>query len=291
LNMLLSPAKTGLQVKIDKVVRIITQFNGAVVALSAGVDSSLVAVLAKRALTDRVVAVTALSESLAPGELEIAEKTARQIGIQHVIVKTDEVHNASYKANPSNRCYYCKDTLYRELRRQADNLGFEALLDGTQLDDLGEIRPGLLAAKRAGVRSPLAEAAFTKREVRDTAQFLGLEVWDKPAMPCLSSRIPHGEEITLQKLYQVGEAESIVKLLSGARDIRVRHRGTVAAIEVCQEELPLFHRDGLMNNVEKELRRIGFAEIILGPRKYPNKMGTMELGQDHLLPIINTSNQ
>lgn len=289
--MLLSPARTGLRVKIEKVVHIISQFSGAVVALSAGVDSSVVAVLARRALGDRVVAVTALSESLAPGEMDIAQKTATQIGIQHIIVATDEVHNASYKANPSNRCYYCKDTLYRELRREADKLGFEAILDGTQLDDFGEIRPGLLAAREAGVRSPLAEAGFSKKDVRETAQLLGLEVWDKPAMPCLSSRIPHGEEITVQKLSQVGEAESLVKRLSGARDIRVRHHGKVAAIEVSQEELPLFHQDGLMNKVEKELRRIGFADVTLGPRKYPNRQRATKLGHDHLLPIINTSNQ
>jgi len=288
--MLLSPAGTGLQVKIEKAIQIISHFNGAVVALSAGVDSSLVAVLARRALRDRVVAVTALSESLAPGEMEIAQKTATQIGIKHIIVTTDEVHNASYQSNPSNRCYYCKDTLYRELRLEADKLGFEAILDGTQLDDLGEIRPGLLAAKEAGVKSPLAEAGFVKKDVRETAQLLGLEVWDKPAMPCLSSRIPHGEEITVQKLSQVGEAESIVKRLSTARDIRVRHHGTVAAIEVSKEELPLFHQYGLMNQVEKELRRIGFVKVTLGPRKYLNKPGAMELGQDHLLPIISTSN-
>ncbi len=288
--MLLSPVRTGLQAKMEKVVHIISQFNGAVVALSAGVDSSLVAALARRALGDRVIAVTALSESLAPGEMEIAQKTATQVGIRHIIVRTDEVHNASYKANPSNRCYYCKDTLYRELRRQADKSRFEAVLDGTQLDDLGEIRPGLLAAREAGVRSPLAEAGLSKKDVREAARLLGLDVWDKPAMPCLSSRIPQGDEITFQKLSQVGEAESIVKRLSGARDIRVRHHGTVAAIEVCQEELPIFHQDGLMNQVEKELRRLGFTTVTIGPRKYPNKVGTIGLGQDYSLPIINTSN-
>ncbi len=288
--MLLSPVRTGLQAKMEKVVHIISQFNGAVVALSAGVDSSLVAALARRALGDRVIAVTALSESLAPGEMEIAQKTATQVGIRHIIVRTDEVHNASYKANPSNRCYYCKDTLYRELRRQADKSRFEEVLDGTQLDDLGEIRPGLLAAREAGVRSPLAEAGLSKKDVREAARLLGLDVWDKPAMPCLSSRIPQGDEITFQKLSQVGEAESVVKRLSGARDIRVRHHGTVAAIEVCQEELPIFHQDGLMNQVEKELRRLGFTTVTIGPRKYPNKVGTIGLGQDYSLPIINTSN-
>jgi uncharacterized protein len=289
--MLLSPARSDLQVRIEKVVQIIGQFNGAVVALSAGVDSSLVAALARRALRDRVVAVTALSESLAPGEMRIAKKTAKQIGIRHIIVTTNEVHDASYKANPSNRCFYCKDMLYRELRREADKLGFEAILDGTQLDDFGDIRPGLLAAREAGVRSPLAEAGLSKKDVRETAQLLGLEVWDKPAMPCLSSRIPHGEEITVQKLSQVGEAESVIKRLSGARDIRVRHHGTVAAIEVSPEELPLLHQEGLMSQVRKELRRIGFPDVTLGPRKYPNRQTTTKLGHDHILPIINTSNQ
>jgi pyridinium-3,5-biscarboxylic acid mononucleotide sulfurtransferase len=279
----------GLEVKMEKAVHIISQFNGAVVALSAGVDSSLVAALAHKGLGDRVVAVTAVSESLAPGEIEIAKKTARHIGIRHIIVTTDEVHNASYKANPSDRCFYCKDTLYRELRRQADNLGFEAILDGTQLDDFEDIRPGLLAAKEAGVRSPLAESGFSKKDVREGARLLGLEVWDKPAMPCLSSRIPHGEEITIQKLSQVGEAESIVRRLSGARDIRVRHHGAVAALEVSQEELPLFHHDGLMSQVEKELRLIGFTDVTLGSRKLPNKQSRVALGQDHLLPIVNTS--
>ena len=288
--MLPSPASTDLQVKMENVIHIISQFNGAVVALSAGVDSSLVAALARKALGDRVVAVTALSESLAPGEMEIAQKTATQIGIRHVIVTTDEVHNASYKANPSNRCYYCKDTLYRELRRQADKSSFEAVLDGTQLDDLGDNRPGLLAAREAGVRSPLAEAGFSKKEVRETARLLGLDVWDKPAMPCLSSRIPHGEEITVQKLSQVGEAESVVKRLSGARDIRVRHHGEVASIEVSQEEVPLFHRDGLMNRVKKELRLIGFTSVTIGPRKYPSRGHAAAPGQDYLLPMINTSN-
>jgi len=289
--MLLSPTRTDLQTKIEKAVRIIRQLNGAVVALSAGVDSSLVATLAHQALGDRAVAVTAVSESLAIGEVEIAKKTATHIGIRHIIVTTDEVHNASYKANPTNRCYYCKETLYRELRRQADNSRFEGILDGTQLDDLGETRPGLLATKQAGVRSPLAEAGFSKKDVREAARLLGLEVWDKPAMPCLSSRIQHGEEITVEKLSQVGNAESIVKRLSGARDIRVRHHGAAAAIEVSEEELRLFHQHDMMNRVEKELRLIGFTKITLGPRKYPSRQQTVALGEDHLLPIMNTSNR
>src|SRR5260370_37178007 len=174
--MLLSPPKAGLQAKIEKAVHIIGQFNGAVVALSAGVDSSLVAALARKALGDRVAAVTAVSESLAPGEIEIAKNTARRIGIRHIVVSTDEVHSASYAANPTNRCYYCKDTLYRELRRQADRSEFEAILDGTQLDDLGDTRPGVLAAQEAGGRSPLAKAGLSKRDVREKDTVLGRRV-------------------------------------------------------------------------------------------------------------------
>src|SRR5207244_9546435 len=134
-------------------------------------------------------------------------------------------------ANPSNRCYYCKHTLYRELRRQADNSRFEALLDGTQLDDLGELRPGLLAAKEAGVRSPLAEAGFSKKDVRETAQLLELEVWDKPAMPCISSRITHGEEINVEKLSQFGEAEEIFRVMCGEGDKGVKEHREVDAIK------------------------------------------------------------
>ncbi|HEV2118837.1 MAG TPA: ATP-dependent sacrificial sulfur transferase LarE [Candidatus Bathyarchaeia archaeon] len=284
--MLTESTNLDLQTKIEKAVHIISQLNGAIVALSAGVDSSLVAVLAHKALGNRTVAVTAISESLARGEIDIAERTAKHIGIKHVTVTTDEVHNEKYKSNPSDRCYYCKDTLYRELRSEANKARFEAILDGTQLDDFGETRPGLLAAREAGVRSPLAEAGFSKRDVREAARFFGLEVWDKPAMPCLSSRIPHGEGITVQKLSQVGEAESMVRQLSGARDIRVRHHGEVAAIEVAPEELRLFHQDGLMNQVEKELRLLGFTKVTLGLRKYPNRQTRITLGQDRILPII-----
>src|SRR5881398_1428781 len=172
--MLPSHASTDLQVKMENVIHMISQFNGAVVALSAGVDSSLVAALARKALGDRVVAVTALSESLAPGEVEIAQKTATQIGIRHVIVTTDEVHNTSYKSNPSNRCYYCKDTLYRELRRQADKSSFEAVLDGTQLDDLGDSRPGLLAAREAGVEALSQKRVSLRKRCGKLLDFWGL---------------------------------------------------------------------------------------------------------------------
>jgi pyridinium-3,5-biscarboxylic acid mononucleotide sulfurtransferase len=285
--LLQAAATPDLQAKIENAIRIISDCDGAIVALSAGVDSSLVAALAQKALGDRALAVTAISESLAPGELDVAKKTAKQIGINHITVSTDEVHSETYKANPSNRCYYCKDTLYRELRARANAAGLQAILDGTQLDDLGETRPGLIAAKEAGVLSPLAEAGFSKNEVREAARIFGLEVWDKPAMPCLSSRIPHGDRITVEKLSQVGQAELMVKRLTGARDIRVRHHGTIAAIEAVPEELALFRQNGLMNQIQRELNLLGFREVTLGQRKHSTRRRTLALGQDLLLPLVN----
>ena len=291
MNYLSMPATPDpeLQGKIDKAIQIIGGFDGAVVALSAGVDSSLVALLAKMALKGRALAVTAVSESLAPGELKIAKKTAGQIGINHIEIATDEVHNTSYIANPTNRCYYCKNTLYTELRNEANSLGFEAIIDGTQLDDFGDTRAGLVAAREAGVRSPLAEAGFSKKDVRQAARLLGLEVWDKPAMPCLSSRIPHGDQITIQKLSQVGEAEEVIKRISGARDIRVRHQGEAAAVEISAEEMPLLRQGNVLPKIEKELHRIGFRTITLGPRKISSTGNATSIGNDYVLPILNDS--
>ena len=286
---MLATPNPELQEKINNAIQIIASFNGAIVALSAGVDSSLVALLARRALKDRAFAVTAVSESLAPGELEIAKKTAIQIGIRHIEISTHEVHNATYLANPTNRCYYCKNTLYTDLRREANSLGLEAIIDGTQVDDLGDTRPGLLAAREAGVRSPLAEAGFFKKDVREAARLFGLEIWDKPAMPCLSSRIPHGVEITVEKLNQVGEAEAMIKRLSGARDIRVRHQGDTADVEISKEEMPLLNHDYLLNEIKSELNRIGFTTMTIGPRKPLQPSETAHAADGYVLPILKDS--
>jgi len=160
-----------LQRKFDAAVSQIRLSKGAVVALSAGVDSSLVALLAREALGDHAVAVTGVSESLPPHELEIAKETAKAIGIKHLVVQTDELQNPEYTSNRADRCYHCKDTLYRELRSLADSLGLEAILDGTQVDYLSDDRPGFRAAQEAGVKSPLLIASFSKADVRETARY------------------------------------------------------------------------------------------------------------------------
>ncbi len=260
-----------LQRKFDAAVSQIRLSKGAVVALSAGVDSSLVALLAYTTLGDHAVAVTGVSESLPPHELEIAKETAKAIGIKHLVVQTEELQNPEYTSNRADRCYHCKDTLYRELRSLADSLGLEAILDGTQVDDLSDDRPGFRAAQEAGVKSPLLIACFSKADVRETARILGLSVWDKPAMPCLSSRITHGEEVTTNKLGMIGQAELYIKELTGVRNLRVRYSNSSARIEVAPEERRLFFDEAVMDLVDRALKQLGFMTVTLDLKGYSRK--------------------
>src|SRR3989441_7720308 len=278
----------NLQQKSDAVISQIRLSKGAVVALSAGVDSSLVALLAYKALGDHAVAVTGVSESLPPHELEIAKETAKEIGIKHVVVQTNEVQNPEYTSNRADRCYHCKDTLYRELRSFADSLGLETILDGTQVDDLSDDRPGFRAAQEAGVKSPLLIASFSKADVRETARVLGLSVWDKPAMPCLSSRITHGEEVTTDKLGMIGQAEMYIKELTGVRNLRVRYSNSAARIEVGAEERKLFFYEVVMDQVDRALKQLGFVTVTLDLKGYSRKQRTTVVDQ-LLLPMASVS--
>ena len=278
----------GLQQKFDAAVSQIRLNKGAVIALSAGVDSSLVALLAHKALGDRVVAVTGVSESLPPHELEIAKETAKAIGIKHLVVQTDELQNPEYTSNRADRCYHCKDTLYGELRTLADSLGLEAILDGTQVDDLSDDRPGFRAAQEAGVKSPLLIASFSKADVRETARLLGLSVWDKPAMPCLSSRITHGEEVTADKLGMIGQAELYIKELTGVRNLRVRYSSSMARIEVAPEERKLFFDVAVMDQIDRALKQLGFMTVTLDLKGYSRREKTPAADQ-LLLPMASLS--
>jgi len=277
-----------LQQKFDAAVSQIRLSKGAVVALSAGVDSSLVALLAHKALGDHAVAVTGISESLPLRELEIAQETAKEIGIKHLVVQTYELQNPEYASNRADRCYYCKDTLYRELRTLANGLGLEEIFDGTQVDDLGDDRPGFKAAQEAGVKSPLLMASFSKAEVRETARVLGLSVWHKPAMPCLSSRINHGEEVTTDKLGMIGQAELYIKELTGVRNLRVRYSNSAARIEVAPEERKLFFDETVIDQVDRTLKGLGFMTVTLDLKGYSRKERT-PVGDPLLLPMASVS--
>ncbi|MEQ8960181.1 MAG: ATP-dependent sacrificial sulfur transferase LarE, partial [Coleofasciculus sp. C2-GNP5-27] len=225
--------------KLEQLTRLFAQMDRALIAYSGGVDSTLVAKIAYDVLGDRALAVTAESPSLLPEELEDARIQAAIIGIPHELVQTDEMNNPNYTANPVNRCYFCKSELHDTLKPLALQRGYPYVVDGVNADDLGDYRPGIQAAQERGARSPLAEVGVTKAEVRQLSQQLGLPWWDKPAQPCLSSRFPYGEEITIAKLQRVGRAEVYLRKL-GWKNLRVRSQGDTARIELSPEQIKKF---------------------------------------------------
>lgn len=215
----------------------VARSTSAVVAFSGGVDSSLVAAVAAKTLGERALAVTAVSPAVASGELQGARAVARAVGIAHETVTTDELARAAYRRNGEDRCFHCKAELYGRLYALAAARGFSTLLSGANLDDLGEWRPGLRAAARFGVRHPLVETSFRKADVRACARELEVPSADKPATPCLASRVPFGTRIDVDVLRRIDRAEIAVKAL-GFRELRVRHLGDRARVEIAAEELP-----------------------------------------------------
>lgn len=217
------------------------------VAYSGGLDSAFVLAIATQELGAAAVGITAVSPSLPARERVDAERIARDIGANHRFVESQEIHDPRYASNPENRCFYCKSELYRIMAAVADAEGFDHIINGTNLDDLGDYRPGLDAAREAQVESPLVAAKLTKREVRALAKALDLDFWDKPAAACLSSRIPYGTEVTRERLAQVERLEGALKDL-GLRQVRVRHHEALARVEVAKDELEAAfgHRDAIV---------------------------------------------
>jgi uncharacterized protein len=225
--------------KLAQLKAIFAEMERALIAYSGGIDSSLVAKIAYDVLGDRALAITAVSPSLLPEELDDAQIQADKIGIRHELVETREMDNPNYTSNPVNRCYFCKSELHDTLKPIAIQLGYPYVVDGVNADDLKDYRPGIQAAKERGARSPLAEVGITKSEVRQLSRQLGLSWWDKPAQPCLSSRFPYGEEITVAKLQRVGRAEIYLRKL-GWKNLRVRSEGDTAKIELMPDQIKDF---------------------------------------------------
>ena len=249
--------------KRDRLLEILRGYGSVAVAYSGGIDSTVVAKAARLALGDAAVAVTAVSPSLASGELGEAAELARRIGIRHRVIETQEFDDPNYVRNAPNRCYFCKTELYTELEGLLPQLGVAVIANGANTDDTGDWRPGMVAASEHRVRSPLIEAGLSKAEVRQIAEHWGLPNWDKPATPCLSSRIAYGLEVTPERVRQIDAAERFLHE-HGFREVRVRYpQPDVARIEVPLTELLRFVEPEFRAQLVEHFKSLGFKAITL----------------------------
>ena len=246
---------------------ILLDMRSVVVAFSGGVDSAYLAWAATDVLGDNVLCVTADSPSYPEHHRQLALRVAREFNLHHDIIFTDEIERAEYRANPENRCYFCKHELYTKLTHLAHARGFAHVADGTNADDRADYRPGRVAAKQFGVRSPLDEAGMTKDEIREQSRLAGLPVWDEPASACLSSRIPYHQEVTPEKLRQIERGEDALHAL-GFRVCRVRHHDTLARVEVAREDLPRALDPGMYGAIVRELQAAGYVSVTIDPEGY-----------------------
>lgn len=250
-----------MEKRIQELEKIVAPHGSALVAFSGGVDSSLALAITARALPkEKVLAVTSNNETYLPSELDQAKAFVRSLGIEHLVIDTRELDNPNYAENPSNRCYFCKQTLYGDLKKLAGERGYSCVIDGANADDEGDYRPGRKAAQELKVVSPLSMAGVGKAEVRELAKHLGLPTWDKPALACLSSRFPYGQEITAEKLAQVARAEEFLRL-QGYRQVRVRHHGEIARLEVGVDEIDRAFAE--REEISSELLESGFLYVTL----------------------------
>lgn len=247
--------------RFDDLLRMLREMEGAVVAFSGGVDSSFL-LKAVKLSGIRAIAVTGRSHTMPEQDFADAQEIARSLAVPHVTIESCEMDRKEFTANPPDRCYYCKDELFGRLKEMAASYGYLYVLDGSNLDDLDDYRPGRKAAREHGVRSPLAEAGLTKEEIRRLSRELDLPTWDKPSSPCLSSRFPYGEPITVRGLQQVESAEKFLKSL-GFAELRVRHCGDTARIELIVEELPRLLDPTIRASVMSRLKEIGYSYVSL----------------------------
>ena len=281
-----------LGAKARRLQELLAGFDSLIVAFSGGVDSAYLAYAATAALGSSVLCVTADSPSYPDRHRQLARRIAREFNLTHEVVRTGELERPEYRANPVNRCYYCKHELYTWLSRLAADRGFREIADGSNADDRGDYRPGRQAAREFGVRSPLDEVGLTKSEIRELSRRAGLPTWDEPASACLSSRIPYHSEVTDEKLRMIERAEDVLRS-HGFRVCRVRHHdlpatnghtpGALARLEIGRDEMPRALDASLTDRIVAELRAIGYQHVTIDLQGY--RMGSLNEGVA-LRPIL-----
>ena len=265
-----------MKTQLTKLLNWFDDKNSVLVALSGGVDSALVAYSAYVKLGKSAIAVTADYKTLAQEELEYAKKISSEIGIKHVVIEYNELDNENFVKNDDKRCFYCRSELSEHLLGIAKEFGSDIIVDGTNIDDLGDYRPGVLALHENGIRSPLAEVGFSKEMVREVAKNVGLSVYDKPSNSCLASRIPWGQRVTAERLARIEIGEKIVKQLTGAKQVRVRDMDGMAKIEVGVDELSLLEDNLVLQKIKNQLKLVNFKDVSVDPEGYrPGKINVI----------------
>ncbi|MGC8494005.1 MAG: ATP-dependent sacrificial sulfur transferase LarE [Syntrophobacteraceae bacterium] len=259
--------------KAAKLQELIAHMEGVVVAFSGGVDSTLLLRVAAETLGNRVLAVTASSETTPAHEMEEARRFASEFGVTHLVIESDELKNPEYVKNPPEKCYICKKGRFSVICAIAKAFELPWVADGSNLDDRGDFRPGMKALSELGVRSPLLEAGFSKADVRALSRELGLSTWDKPPYACLATRIPYGSPITAEKLRQIDAAEDYIRAMSISRQVRVRHYGDTARIELAPEDIPKLLEFEARTLVSAFLKNLGFRFVTLDLEGY--RMGSL----------------
>jgi pyridinium-3,5-biscarboxylic acid mononucleotide sulfurtransferase len=254
--------------KLDELISWFDDKKRVIIALSGGVDSALVTFAAFQNLKKSAVAVTADYKTLSRDELNSAQKICSEIGIKQIIINYNELENENFSQNDNNRCFYCRDELSTRLIQLGRKLNIKTIVDGTQLDDLGDYRPGIEALHSNGILSPLIEIGFTKNQIRDEAKKAGLSVYDRPSNSCLASRIPWGQRVTAERLARIEIGETIVKQIFGVKQVRVRDFDGIAKIEVDKNDLGLLSNKMKLNEITSKLEQIGFKSVIIDPEGY-----------------------
>lgn len=263
---------TELSSKLESLEKILSDMQSVLIAYSGGMDSTFLLKIAANVLGDKAVAVTASSDTYTPQELQEAKKNAAMIGAQHLIVHTDELNDPNFSSNPPERCYYCKKELFTKLTGILACRGLNSIIDGSTCDDERDFRPGMKAVAEFGVRSPLKEAGFTKENIKKLSKEMNLPTWDKPPLPCLSTRFPYGTHITKEKVLRVGRAEEFLAGF-GIRQLRVRDHGSIARIEVQRGDMPIFLDGEISNLIVEKFKSLGYAYVALDIQGY--RMGSM----------------